>query len=339
MRKTYLITLLLCCFSALLNGAVSPFSFSSLKMEEGLSQLSVLKIHQDKSGFMWFATRNGLNRYDGNSFVVYKHSNGDSLSLSSNHVTALAEDDRGNLWVGTMNGLNRMDLRVDRVYSLNDMAAYKQSPLYHTWISSLYVDRQKRFWVGTNKGLYLYDYENDSFILNDLEGELPRDQIMVINEDHDGNLLVGTLQNGLYICDSKLNLLSHYFKNTTPFSLTDNNISAIHEDSEGRLWVGTRSGGLNRIDTETNAVTHYTAWNGRLGNNSVRTINTYNGQLVVGTFNGLSLLNLVDGSCTTYTNFDEQKGGLSHFSVFSAFVDNANTLWIGTYAVSVTVIL
>lgn len=73
-------------------------------MEEGLSQLSVLKIHQDKSGFMWFATRNGLNRYDGNSFVVYKHSNGDSLSLSSNHVTALAEDDRGNLWVGTMNG-------------------------------------------------------------------------------------------------------------------------------------------------------------------------------------------------------------------------------------------
>lgn len=103
MRKTYLITLLLCCFSALLNGAVSPFSFSSLKMEEGLSQLSVLKIHQDKSGFMWFATRNGLNRYDGNSFVVYKHSNGDSLSLSSNHVTALAEDDRGNLWVGTMN--------------------------------------------------------------------------------------------------------------------------------------------------------------------------------------------------------------------------------------------
>ena len=109
MRKTYLITLLLCCFSALLNGAVSPFSFSSLKMEEGLSQLSVLKIHQDKSGFMWFATRNGLNRYDGNSFVVYKHSNGDSLSLSSNHVTALAEDDRGNLWVGTMNGLNRMD--------------------------------------------------------------------------------------------------------------------------------------------------------------------------------------------------------------------------------------
>ena len=67
---------------------------------------------------------------------------------------------------------------------------------------------------------------------------------------------------------------------------------------------GNRSGGLNRIDTETNAVTHYTAWNGRLGNNSVRTINTYNGQLVGRNFlTDLSLLNLVDGSCTTLYEF------------------------------------
>lgn len=65
----------------------------------------------------------------------------------------------------------------------------------------MWIDKSV-FGLESNKGLYLYDYENDLFILNDLEGELPRDQIMVINEDHDGNLLVGTLQNGLYICDS-----------------------------------------------------------------------------------------------------------------------------------------
>lgn len=74
----------------------------------------------------------------------------------------------------------------------------------------MWIDKSV-FGLESNKGLYLYDYENDSFILNDLEGELPRDQIMVINEDHDGNLLVGTLQNGLYICDSKLNLLVSLF--------------------------------------------------------------------------------------------------------------------------------
>lgn len=332
MNKTYLITFCLCCLSACLNGAISPFSFSSLKLEDGLSQLSVLKIHQDKSGFMWFATRNGLNRYDGNSFVVYKHHNGDSLSLSSNHVTALAEDDRGNLWVGTINGLNRLDLSINRIFSYNAMTAYSQSPINGVWISSLYVDSRKRFWVGTNKGLFLYSYEDGSFTLIDMGGELPVDQIMAIGEDHNGNLLIGTFRSGLYICDGMQKIHSHYFKNKTPSSLTADNISVIHEDADGSLWVGTRQDGLNRIDVATGAVAHYTTLNGALGNNSVRTLNTYNGKLVVGTYNGLSLLDTVDGSHMPYTNFDERKGGLSHFSVFSAFVDNANTLWVGTYA-------
>lgn len=332
MKKTNLIILCLCCLSIWLNAAVSPFSFSSLKLESGLSQLSVLKIHQDKSGIMWFATRNGLNRYDGNSFVVYKHNNGDSLSLSSNHITALTEDDRGNLWVGTMRGLNRLDLATNRITSYNDMSSYAQSPIRNAWISCLYVDRQKRFWVGTNDGLFLYDYADGSFVPVDLNGKLPKDHIMVISEDRNGNLLVGTNENGLYICDGKQNFLSHYFKNTTSLSLTDNNISAIHEGPDGCLWVGSRQSGLSRIDMKTNAVDHFTTQNGGLGNNSVRTINTYNGELIIGTYNGLSLIDPADGSCTTYTNFDERKGGLSHFSVFSAFVDKANTLWIGTYS-------
>ena len=332
MRKTNLVTFFLCFLSAWLNGAVPPFSFSSLKLESGLSQLSVLKIHQDKSGIMWFATRNGLNRYDGNSFVVYKHSNGDSSSLSSNHITSLAEDDSGNLWVGTMNGLNRLDLETDRITSYNDTPAYAQSPIRNTWISCLHVDKQKRFWVGTNKGLFLYDYVDGTFSPANLNGKLPKDQIMAISEDRNGNLLIGTYENGLYIYDGKQHFLSHYFKNTTPLSLTGNNISAIHEGPDDCLWVGSRQSGLSRIDTKRNTVTHFTVQNGGLGDNSVRTIDTYNGKIVIGTYNGLSLIDPADGSCTTYTNFDERKGGLSHFSIFSAFVDKANTLWIGTYS-------
>lgn len=332
MKRSYLIIVFLCCLNILLKGAVSPFSFSALKLEDGLSQLSVLKIYQDKKGYMWFATRNGLNRYDGNSFVVYKHSNSDSLSLSNNHVTSLAEDDYGNLWIGTNNGLNRMKLETEQILSYNNKTNDIESPIYRAWISSLYVDKQKRLWIGCNKGLYLYEYDTDSFTKVDMNGILPQDQVMVIEEDHNGNLLIGTSGNGLYICDSHLNFLSHYSNDSTPTSLTDNNISAIHEDANGRLWVGTRLAGLNRIDPKTNTVTHYTEENKGLVNNAVRTINTYNGKLVVGTFNGLSLLDPVDGSCTPYTNFDTRKNGLSHFSVYSSFVDNANTLWIGTYS-------
>lgn len=90
------------------------FYFSNLNLKDGLSQISVLKIMQDSKGFIWCATRNGLNRYDGNRFVAYKHSNTDSLSLSDNHITTLAEDKFGNLWIGTSKGLNRLDLKTNK---------------------------------------------------------------------------------------------------------------------------------------------------------------------------------------------------------------------------------
>ena len=77
------------------------------------------------------------------------------------------------------------------------MPAYAQSPIRNTWISCLHVDKQKRFWVGTNKGLFLYDYVDGTFSPANLNGKLPKDQIMAISEDRNGNLLIGTYENGL----------------------------------------------------------------------------------------------------------------------------------------------
>ena len=97
---------LVCCLALMSAERTSSFAFSSLKLKDGLSQLTVSAIYQDKRGFLWLGTRNGLNRYDGNSFVVYKHDNRDSSSLSSNHILALVEDNQHNLWIATANGLN-----------------------------------------------------------------------------------------------------------------------------------------------------------------------------------------------------------------------------------------
>ena len=308
------------------------FSFSSLRVERGLSQLSVTSIHQDHKGYMWFGTRNGLNRYDGNVFVVYKHINGDSLSLSENHVTALAEDEGGNLWIGTRNGLNRLDLKTNRIYSFNDRAAYATSPIRRAWISCLYIDRKRRIWVGTDNGLLLYEEAGGRFLPVDMGGVLPHGQVMSLGEDHAGNLLVGTYENGLYICDDEQRLVAHYSHDETASSLTDNVVSALLEYPEGVLWVGTRLKGLNRIDREKGTVESYTVENGRLGNNAVRTLEVYDSCLVVGTYNGLTLVDPMSGKSETYTNFDWRQGGLSHFSVFSTCVDRANTFWVGTYA-------
>lgn len=332
MQKTNIIVFFLFCFSSLLYSAVSPYFFSSLKLEEGLSQLTVIKILQDRKGFMWFATRNGLNRYDGTSFTVYKHNNSDSLSLSNNHVTALAEDKYGTLWIGTMNGLNRLELSEDRMISYNGLPDAQQIPVYKAWVSALYVDSRDQLWVGIGSGLYRYDYETKTFLPVFLGDELKGQQIMVIREDRHGNLLVGTSGKGLYVCDPQMNILAHYSADTASDMLTGNHISAAYEDDFGHLWIGTRGAGLNRIDMKTRQVTRYTEANSELNHNAIRTIEPYNGKLVIGTFNGLNLVDPETCTFSKFINFDEHKGGLSHFSVFSSYVDKANTLWIGTYA-------
>ena len=96
------------------DAAATDLRFTHLTTNDGLSQGYVVDILQDRRGFMWFATRDGLNRYDGYTFVVYKHDPNDPGSLNSNFLQDLMEDDHGNLWVATNTGVNRFDLTTER---------------------------------------------------------------------------------------------------------------------------------------------------------------------------------------------------------------------------------
>ena len=93
---------------------VRDLKFTHLTTNDGLSQGYVTAILQDRRGFMWFATRDGLNRYDGNTFVVYKHNPNDPGSLSSNFIQDLVEDDHGYLWISTNTGVNKFDPITER---------------------------------------------------------------------------------------------------------------------------------------------------------------------------------------------------------------------------------
>ena len=145
------------------------FYFSNLNLKDGLSQISVLKIFQDTKGFIWFGTRNGLNRYDGSEFVIYKHDPKDSLTLSDNHIWSLAEDNDRNLWVGTARGLNKLDLKTNRIKPFVDerYGAFAKSE-----VRCLTVDSRNRLWIGTTKGLYLYVPAMDVFQRIDLNGKI-----------------------------------------------------------------------------------------------------------------------------------------------------------------------
>ncbi|MFN2223683.1 MAG: two-component regulator propeller domain-containing protein, partial [Candidatus Promineifilaceae bacterium] len=131
--------------------------FDHLSLENGLSQSTVTAILQDDQGFMWFGTLDGLNRYDGYTFKVFKHDPTDPATLSDNAISALYQDQAGILWIGTENGgLNRFEVDTETFTN------YQHKPEEATSISSNTVraiaeDRQGTLWIGTQNGLNRYD--------------------------------------------------------------------------------------------------------------------------------------------------------------------------------------
>ena len=317
-----------CC----LHANDSPFYFTTLNLKDGLSQLSVLNIFQDSRGFMWFGTRNGLNKYDGTSITVYKHTNYETNSLLHNHITSIVEDKKGFLWVATINGLNRLDLRTDSILSYDKLYFPYSGTLSNVRINDLVIDGNDHLWVATNVGLYIYNTDKNSFNLVYPEERNDRKYIETVILDSKGNIVFGTMHDGLCIYDQEKRFVSQYKKDETKSSLTDNHIYTIYEDKEGILWAGTKQTGLNAIDREKGIVTQYTTQNSAIGNDYIRCINWYEGKLLLGTWDGISILDPKTNSFCRFTDYDDRKGGLNHFSVYSIYVDNANTLWAGTYS-------
>jgi len=127
---------------------VKHLKFSHLTTSDGLSQGYVTAILQDRHGFMWFATRDGLNRYDGNAFVVYKNIPNDPTSLSSNFLQDLIEDENGYLWISTNTGVNRFNPTTERctryLHDVND-----PDGIGSAYVTSIARDSAGYLWFGT----------------------------------------------------------------------------------------------------------------------------------------------------------------------------------------------
>lgn len=324
------LTFLLLSFNSLSQTHLGDsFYFSNLGLKDGLSQLSVMRIYQDTKGYMWFGTRNGLNRYDGNRFTVYKHDNLKNHTISDDQISCLLEDSNQQLWVGTYDGLNRMDLRSEKITS------YKSEDklgLENNYILSLLVDKDKRLLVGTGSGLYVYQPETNRFKRIQWVSKSKNLSINVLVQLKSGQLLIGTRTDGLYVCDRNFKLHTHYSSHSTS-PLTGDNITCIFEDNQKQLWVGDYSKGLNQLNLGRGEVKHYTKENGGLSNNSIRSITPLNNSLVLGTMEGLSLLDLKSNRIEKYgSHYGLGNGSLSHPSIYSTYVDKMGTLWVGTYS-------
>ena len=137
-------------------------NFKSITIDDGLSQSLAEYIYQDSFGYIWIGTNDGLNRYNGNEFKVYKNIKNDINSISNNMISSLVEDEDKNLWIGTDGGLNKMNLITGDItrYLVSDDDKVRSN----TVVDELLIDSKGRLWVCTINGLNLYDSKNDTFV-------------------------------------------------------------------------------------------------------------------------------------------------------------------------------
>lgn len=306
--------------------ASQQYHFSNLSVKDGLSQLHVTCIYQDKLGYMWFGTRNGLNKFNGNSFEIFWNHADDEQSISSNTIACITEDAEGNLWVGTESGLNKLDKKrkgFKRYYLANEADSVNNK------ILSLHIDTDGVLWVGTLSGLFIYEPESDS-LKSVYVRELADNSVSAILEK-DNHLYLASSKNGLLIYDrQKKRVVRSYRTNSQTLPVISNYIKDIYIDKKDNIWLGTYKDGVCVIKHDLSEVVQYNTSNG-LSNNSIRCIKeSPSGEMWVGTFDGLNIINPVTSRITSYKSGSQ--GTLSHHSVYSILFDRMQTIWIGTYA-------
>ncbi|MCS6995237.1 MAG: diguanylate cyclase [Anaerolineales bacterium] len=311
--------------------------FERLTVEDGLPSGTVLGVLQDRQGFMWFATADGLARYDGYEFKTYRHDPENPNSLTHNNTFALLQSRDGLIWVGTdPGGLNVYDPQTDtfRVYRHDPQDPYSL-PNDSVW--SLLEAQDGSIWVGTRNGLGRLDRQTGRFknYLHDPNNprSLAWPVVQRLYQDRAGTLWVGT-RSGLQRYNPQTDDFTT-FKNDSanPRSLSANNVWAILEDSQGNFWVGTRGGGLNRMDRQTGTFTAYRydpVGANRLSDDRIWSIYQDSaGRLWIATENGG--LNLFDPQTESFTVFRHNPNdpfSVSADDLFAIYEDRSGVLWV-----------
>ncbi len=316
--------------------------FDHLGTADGLSQLEPNCILQDRRGFIWIATNDGLNRYDGYKFKIFRNDVKDTTSIGNNYIQDIKEDHDGNIWIATVGGgLNKYDRKTDRFYHYVHNEKNSKS-ISSNFVSKIAIERTGKIWAGTQQnGLDLFDpktgnclhYVNDK---NDAKS-ISDNQVGTLCCDSQNNLWVGTVNSGLSLYNPSNNgFINFKHIENVKGSVSGNTITAIFEDSKNQLWIGTQEAGLNLYNKSTGTFTHFVhdPHNGNsLVHNSIQGIaedDRHN--LWIGTENGgLSIYDPSRNQFFSYLHDDVDNSSLNGSSVDVILKDRAGNMWIGVF--------
>jgi ligand-binding sensor domain-containing protein/signal transduction histidine kinase/AraC-like DNA-binding protein len=345
MKKNITIVMLLMTQYLAFGQQSSPLMIKKISTYQGLSNSAITSIQQDNYGFMWFATEDGLNRYDGYKFTVFRHDTHDPNTISDNFISDLYKQPGSNqLWIATNNGLNLYDYDKDRFihFTHNDNNSFS---LNNNLVSKITKSNDGNLWIGTyGGGVSYFNLHNHHFThvtnISGSNSNFNNGKVMALLEDSYGILWVGTQDVGMYAYDIKKNKVIYYKqgqKGTN--SISSNTINVIFEDHNHNIWIGTNAG-LTFFKRDTKQfITFAHSLNdpNSLSSNIVRTImQDGNGIIWVGTQSGgisKFRFNTDAPKNTVFENIYESddETGLSYSTVQALYEDKDNNIWIGTY--------
>jgi len=342
--------LLIFCVLLPLDGSSQDFRFKHITSNDGLSQNTVMAITQDGDGFMWFGTKDGLNKYDGYSFAVYQNVPNDPKTIDSNYITALFTDSRGNLWVGTDNGLlNLYDKQNDNFQRIS--LPFSNSEGRNNYeIKDIAEGKNGTIWVGTRDyGVFKVPVSNnvvqEKLIKQYHNAEkgatkLTHNIIRELYEDKNEILWIAT-NNGLTRMDVKKETFTPFYFNIkdtkAPKNVLDGAITSIYGTDDGYLWLGSLSGLIkfNTRDYSYKFFPHQYTVNRYGWGEIIEIVEDHKKNLWLAAAGGLMYYDTEKKDYSYFKNDPYRPESVSYNSISGLYKDRTNIIWIGTVGMGI----
>lgn len=337
-----IIVLIICCSE--LCSAVSAQSIQFNRFDEkmgyaGGGNYGCSTMLQDQQGFIWFATINGLNRFDGHHFKVFQYDHLNTYGISSNEVTSLAEDQNGNIWLGTAGGgLNKFDPCTERFTSYHPRAGDSNS-ISSDYINHILIDSQGRIWIGNRfDGLDLFLPGEESFThleLRDDRDTLHYTQgIIHLAEGPDGEIWIAA-NDGLFRYDPEKDSFSCHFQSFSGANRYKDP-RMLYFDKDGKLWVSVHFMGLGWWDESSQELVFSGCQlrdkNGTPDYLIESILEDATGNLWLGSRNGLYSLDPNDCSSTRYDHDPARPESILSGEVMDMLLDRQGNIWLMNWA-------
>lgn len=339
-KKVVSLIIVLFCLNYLLFGQ-EQIRFEHIFLEHGLSQSSAYCITQDEKGFLWTGTLDGLNKFDGYDFEVYRNNPDNKNSLPDNLILDICADNAGNLWIGTSNGLSKFNLRKQEFTNYFYDPQIKNT-ISNNIIRSLLFIPPNQLWIGTERGLNLFNTLNGqitTFLSISYNNQtINDDKIWQISKGKGDYLWIATGKGYFKITLDKKEISRFYIPKISNNEFENeeaNNIRTIAEDYENNLWLGSNSSGLFYYNKQKQTYKQFCIEPDNpkcISSNKIRKIfSDKTGNIWIATYYGLNLYKPeIDGFANYFSNLYDPFS-ISNNKVISIFEDNQGLLWIGTY--------